>query len=221
MSRPPRQSNKEHVRTLVFACVAVTAVALAPAPVLRASGGHLRRARLPSAGWVTANDDTSGSLFYFNEHTGESQWFPPQGYGAQVVWRVVPGSGVDPLTEHTIRNGEEQVLGRWDMLQQSVYISRMQCIVQVAADGTATLVSTGKPPTAVRLPNDASWYNIWLSNGERKTLVNGEQIALDCKNPDGAFYTIWCEETAYMGSDGQYSDDGNWMWTGAEWVSAR
>ena len=105
------------------------------------------------------------------------------------------------------------------MLEQNLYISRMQCIVQVAADGTATLVSTGKPPTAVRAPND-SWYSVWLTNGEQHALVNGEQIGLDCKNPEGYFFTVTCEEDASAYGK-QYSDDGNWMWNGTEWVPAR
>ena len=88
---------------------------------------------------------------------GESSWDPPQqgfgaqqGYGAQVVWNLMPVSGAYQPAPGSVGNGQEQVLGRYDMVEQSVYVSREQCAVQVAADGSAKLVSLGKPPTLVR-----------------------------------------------------------------------
>ena len=51
---------------------------------------------------------------------------------------------------YTLRNGDEQVLSRWNMMQESGYVSRMQCLVKILPDGTPMLTSIGKAPTLVR-----------------------------------------------------------------------
>ena len=68
------------------------------------------------------------------------------------------------------------VLGRFDMAEQKLTVSRAQCIVRVAPDGTAVVESLGKRPTGLRRHGNAPWYGI--SQGYH-TLVDGEQIALD------------------------------------------
>ena len=191
--------------------------------------------------WTTATDETSGATYYYNEQTGEAQWEPPQGYGgAQALWHAVPTSGV--YSQYAMRSGEEQVLGRFDMVEQSPYVSRQQCLVRVAADGTATVISTGKPPTLIRAHCDAPWFvlrksrtlydvvendDIWqqLLQGLEGThvLSDGEQISLDIRNPEAAVLTIRCQDEvtgAVGGYDAQYSDDGSWKWDGAEWIPA-
>ena len=148
-----------------------------------------------------------------------------------------------PLTEYTVRAGTEQVLGRYDMFQQNLYVSRAQCLVSVAADGVCTLVSIGKPPTVFRPHGDTSWYSLTREDGPY-FLQNGDHIGLVWKEPEAAFYQVACEDGQSDGIHGvaqlaqhgdyhsgtwqgfasgsidrmQYSDDGQWMWNGHEWV---
>jgi len=199
---------------------------------------HVQRVRTVTAqsGWIAAVDEESGHTYYYNEQTGQSQWeFPQQSY-ARVLWRVVPGHWDEPpsnqwgmgktrstgvKSEYTICNGEEQVLGRFDMFEEDPYVSREQLTIKVDDDGNAHLFSIGKPPTALRGHRiGALWYGI--KKGEHVSLADGEHISLDCKNPEAAFFTISREETAdAAGCDVQYSDDGEWLWDGREWLPAR
>ena len=237
------------LRCTVLACLAAMAPALTPTPVLRAPLGRGQRSRqvfAQLAGWTSHVDEESGLAYYCDAQTGECQWEPPQaaaaqqqGYGAQVTWRLVPTTGVCNVA-FNVGNDQQQVLGRSHMTEQSLYVSRKQCIVQVAPDGTATLVSIGKPLTLYRAHNDAPWCGIRKSkplgddigydDGGTHVLADGEQISLDMREPEAAVFTILCqqeerrEESADVGGGygSQYfSDDGNWMWNGAEWVPAR
>lgn len=197
-------------------------VARPPAP------RSLPAAQLP--GWTTLVDQDSGSTYFCNEQTGQCQWEPPDS-GAQMIWRVVPTAGV--LTDHAVRGGEEQVLGRFDMADPSPYVSRKQCLVQVAANGSgATLVSTGKPLTLYRAHSSAPWYvlrksrplgdDIGYDDATTHALSDGEQISIDMRNPEGAIFTVCCcqADGSAGGTDDrvQYSEDGLWVWNGAEWV---
>ena len=49
-----------------------------------------------------------------------------------------------------VQSGEELVLSRWNMEVQKLHVSREQCTVSVLGDGTASLLSCGKPPTLWR-----------------------------------------------------------------------
>jgi len=153
--------------------------------------------------------------------------------GAQVVWELVPYYGAYPVSNRggldQIRNGQEQILGRYDMVQQDPYVSRAQCVVNVGADGTATLTSVGKPPTMVRAYDGDPWTNI--RKGETHVLSDGEQINVVCimsahSIRPSTIYTIRCYAdgtgtgTDTSSDDIQYSEDGYWMWNGAEWVPA-
>ena len=112
---------------------------------------------------MTGVDEATGATYYYNEQTGVSQWEPPAvgldqslveecqaatalGYnaqaGTQVVWILAPSDTV--LHEYAVRNGEEQVLGRNDMVKPNPYVSREQCLLRVADDGTASVVAKGK-----------------------------------------------------------------------------
>jgi hypothetical protein len=236
------------VRAHTFACLATwaalqlqpvpallaRALQLQPAPALlvRAPRDRVQRTRPLFAqlvGWTTQVDAASGETYYCDEQTGQCQWEPPQATTAQgsyrgqvvqeVVWRLVPTTGV--YSEYAVRNGEEQVLGRADMAEPSRHVSERQCIVQVAADGSAELISVGDLCTLVRPRDGAPWKRI-ATFGTRD-LADGKQISLNREDPEGAIFTIRCqEESADMGGgDGvQYSDDGQWMWTGTEWTPA-
>ena len=89
--------------------------------------------------------------------------YPPQqpgGYG-QGSWRVCSTKGVC----YTVRNGEQQVLGRFDLDPQPPTVSRMKCMLQVGNDGTATMVSLGRGPTGVRENYNTPWA--WLQKDQR------------------------------------------------------
>jgi hypothetical protein len=150
------------------------------------------------------------------------QGYPQQGYqqqgypqpGAPGTWRLEAFSGVVGHSRHIpgrerpeylqlpyqIQLGGEMVLSRWNMANPSPYVSRMQCLVSVAPDGTATLSPTGKPATGVRQGPGAPWY--WLYKGQSQVLSPGCQISLDEKNPEGAVFTCQLGD-ALQGGYGQ------------------
>lgn len=72
---------------------------------------------------------------------------------------------------YKLRNGEMQVLSRWNMAQQKLTVSRVQCAVRVAASGAATLTSCGKGPTLWR-----AWGGPWnaLHREERRAPLGTE-----------------------------------------------
>jgi len=228
------------VMATLAVCLVVPAAVLrpgGPAAVLRPGGmpSPARTSKLLAGGWVTGVDEASGATYYYNEATGKSQWGPPK-----VVWRVAPGHWDEPpaghwggskqstgvASEYALRNGQTQVLGRYDMIEQSLYVSRAQCAVQVDADGTATLVSLGKSPTVLRGRVGGSRYpSPWFGLRKEKphVLISGEEIGLEWAKPEAAFFTISCEEDSADagGYEQHYSDDGEWMWNGSEWIAIR
>ena len=167
-------------------------------------------------GWMTAVDQASGQTYYINEQTGHSQWEPPQaampyGYGspheghnarhasAQVIWWLAPASGV--LNEYIVRNGEEQVLGRYDMVEQNPYVSRAQCLVRVAADGTASVLSIGKAQTFI-VKGPRSF--LVLRKDQTHVLKHGEQIALRKDPRSGsmlAVFTVYAQQGDFAQGD--------------------
>ena len=125
--------------------------------------------------------DPSGQTFYFNKRTGQSQYEPPQFTTKEAQrdrsgqWYVFPAFGV--CSEYSVRTGEQQVLGCYDLLESKPAVAEVQCVLQVAADGTATLVSLGHRPTGLRAHQGAPWYG--LKRDATHVLAHGEQIALD------------------------------------------
>lgn len=126
------------------------------------------------AGWTTSFD-FDGTPYFCSDQTGECQWEPPQwaqqGQSAQVTWSVRGVAGVSGFTHpdgfthldryrdlpYFVQSGEELVLSRWNMEVQKLHVSREQCTVSVLGDGTASLLSCGKPPTLWRSRTGASW----------------------------------------------------------------
>jgi len=159
-------------------------------------------------GWVTDVDEASGATYYFNHLTGESQWAPPQAAqqssGAQIFWRLAASSGVAESTTmtgidyqnwgleavatkpYTLAGGDEQVLGRYNMLQQKLTVSRRQCTVRCLYDGTATLSSWGRGPTMWR-ERGGPWCTVGVLDS--LVLTDGDQVGLDVNDPDGAVFT--------------------------------
>lgn len=184
---------------IAIACLVATAAALRPAPALA-----LRRPLdrvdtrkstvLAQNGWITGVDEASGLTYYYNEQTGQLQWDPPQaamglqGSGAQILWRLVPTAGV--YSEFIVCNGKELVLGCADMIEQVPTVSQVQCLIQVAADGSATLVSLGERPTGLRVRRGAPAFG--LRKKARHVLADGNEIALDGVSMTG-LYTCQAE----------------------------
>ena len=156
-----------------------------------------------------------------------------QNYGnydaTQVLWRVAGFCGVAgfnffqenevvaygkagsslvyiPLP-YTLRNGDEQVLSRWNMLKQKLTVSRKQSTVRILNDGTATLTSIGRGPTLWRARGDA-WYE--LRNGESLVLSDQDQVSLDCNDPEAAIFTCHDERAVQQDgyAQGGYAQDG-------------
>jgi len=132
-----------------------------------------------------------------------------QGYGAPVLWRLYGIAGIcghnqfsgavsdinmnrfDSVSDkygqlpYELIANEERVLGRWNMVQPANTVSRAQCKVTVYPEGQAMLTSIGKPPTLLR-SQGGQWNAIY--NGQTQMLQNGDQIAMDANNPEGAVF---------------------------------
>lgn len=157
----------------------------------------------PASPWTTAVDPSSGVTYYYNEQTGQARWDPPhQAHrhegshgGAQMIWRVASVSGWGPMGSagrYTLRTGRCHliVLGRYDMelhAPRRPYVSRRQCEVQLQADGTITLTSTGQPPTLWRPRDRSEW--VALNGGDWLTLTDGDQVSVDAHDPESTVFT--------------------------------
>ena len=126
---------------------------------------------------------------------GFSGVFPVSGKTGQHWQRKTSG------VQYTLRPGDEQVLSRWNMISQKITVSREQCAVKVLADGTALLTSRGRGPTLWR-EHDGRWYA--LGKGESVHLSDGDQVSLDCNEPDGTVFV--CHESPIQ--QDAYEQDG-------------
>ena len=158
---------------------------------------------------------------YYNQ-----QQQPPQGlYGTPVVWSLAGLSGVIGFSNvanfvgyniatmanpeyyamdyrflpYMLRNGDEQVLRRWNLVRQKLTVSRVQCTVAVSADGTATLTSYGKGPTLWRAYG-GPWNGLYY--GQAQVLADGDQIALDWHHPESAVFAVGCQLDQSGGAGG-------------------
>ena len=107
---------------------------------------------------------------------------------APVLWQV-GSKGIDAAL-YELRIGQDMTLGRYDTRKQSPYVSRAQCQIACAADGTAHLYSCGKPVTGYRRRDGNKWSWNWLSNGETQVLAHGSQVSLDSRDTEGAVFTV-------------------------------
>uniref|UniRef100_A0A7S2N8S6 WW domain-containing protein n=1 Tax=Haptolina brevifila TaxID=156173 RepID=A0A7S2N8S6_9EUKA len=101
---------------------------------------------------------------------------------------------------YILRNGEMQVLSRWNMAIPSMTVSRVQANVRVSADGTATLMCCGKGPTLWR-----AWGGSWsaLYKDEQHVLADGDQVSLDCNNPEAAVFSCHLQSGTQQASYAQ------------------
>ena len=95
----------------------------------------------------------------------------------------------DMSTCYTIRNGEQQFLGRSDHgpLAMSKTVSREQCSITIGNDGFGIVTSMGRRPTGVRENYATPWA--WLYKDQRKVIADGTMISLDAKNPERHVFT--------------------------------
>lgn len=192
---------------LCFAVVMLQAVEAVVSPARAALltkgvvGEAAARSSLPlkmydGHGWVTTFDQSSGDGYYDQQ----------QRYNGQVLWNLVGNSGVRGFSiafsgarsgyyqqdyrflPYALRNGEEQVLSRWNMVRQKPTVSRMQCVIQVSLDGVATLTSCGRGPTLWR-QHGGGW--VALYNGDYVSLSEGDQVGLDWHDPEAAVFTCY------------------------------
>ena len=75
------------------------------------------------------------------------------------------------------------------MFEQQLTVSRRQAVVRVLADGTAALTSCGRGATLWRARGGA-W--VALQWGDSLLLTDGDQVSVDCNDPEGAVFT--CQE---------------------------
>jgi len=90
------------------------------------------------------------------------------------------------------------MLGRFDMVEQDPYVSRAQCLVQVSADGTASVTSIGKAATfIIKASGDRGWRSsVILRKNQQHLLQDGERIALKKNQVSGAMLGVF---TVYAG----------------------
>ena len=105
---------------------------------------------------------------------------------------------------HQLQPGMKVTLGRGDMQQPHNGVSRQQCMFEVGFDGSAYLVSKGKPPTG--LFRNGAWYS--LDTDERQRLYDGDQVSLDCYNPENALF--WCQVMQGGGGQQGYGQQGGY-----------
>ena len=137
----------------------------------------------------------------------------PQGYLEQPVLALDGAVGVTGFAysmqahdrylhlPYVLRLGEEQVLSRWNMVRQKLTVSREQCKVAVAADGAALLLSTGRGPTMWRSRAASEWpCGPWnaLYSGQVRVIEDGDQLSLDCNDPDDAVLFVADSKTGAM-----------------------
>ena len=109
-------------------------------------------------------------------------------------------SGLSPQPCPQAFPDPEQVLSRFHMFEQKLTVSRRQAVVQVLADGTAALTSCGRGPTLWRARGGA-WVALQL--GDSLLLTDGDQVSVDCNDPEGAVFT--CQEQSAAQQGGGYS----------------
>jgi len=129
-----------------------------------------------------------------------------QNFGAQTVARIKPTVGVHG--EYTIKCGDDHVLGRYDMLRQNAYISRVSGLVKVENDGTTHVTAMGKLAMVVRPPG-GTWSV--LSMRQTHVLTDGTQISLKANEPEDAIFTVYIED-----ENGQRAQGGNGQQNGMQ-----
>ena len=133
-----------------------------------------------------------------------------RGFGALRLDRLALGQahgdyGKDyRFLPYAVRCGDEHVLSRWNMIRQKLTVSRVQAVVRVDGDGTASLISQGKGPTLWRERGRGPWYA--LDRLACAPLSDGDMVSLDWHDPEAAVFRVTCvvdEQGAYARAHAQ------------------
>lgn len=161
---------------LSFSCTALVAPSLRRSNAVRAgfagkAASRSKRSGTISMYWHVFPRDYSDSNFLDDGRTYE---------------------GTILTKEYHIEPGESRNLGREDLgtyAYQSPNVDEVQCILQVAEDGSAVYAyAQGRTPTGWRTRPDEPWR--WMQPGESTTLQSGWKVSLDCNNPESAVYKM-------------------------------
>ena len=114
-----------------------------------------------------------------------------------VAYRLEHGRDGRPCQlPYLVSADEDKVLSRYNMINQKQSVSRGQCKVRVFSGGGALLISRGESPTLWRRAG-GPWNMLYKD--EEQSLSDGDQISLDCDDPEGAVFVC----TAPGGVGGQ------------------
>ena len=171
---------------LSFSCTALVAPSLRRSNAVRAgfagkAASRSKRSGTISMYWHVFPRDYSDSNFLDDGRTYE---------------------GTILTKEYHIEPGESRNLGREDLgtyAYQSPNVDEVQCILQVAEDGSAVYAyAQGRTPTGWRTRPDEPWG--WMQPGESTTLQSGWKVSLDCNNPESAVYKSMCDNIGHNAS---------------------
>ena len=178
-------------------------------------------------GWMMKVDEATQSPYYYNYQTGEARWQSPYQGNNLALWRLDGYNGVAGFSgvagfaasskynffqlEHgregrpcqlpyTLGVGDEQALSRWNMIDQKLTVSRKQAIIECNSDGSLKVTSEGKGPTLLRGMQTTGGQWVGLYKGDSVILSDGDQLSLDCNDPEAAVFS--CEGA--MGGGGGY-----------------
>jgi len=164
----------------------------------------------------------------FNEHTDQNpgrqspadqnpvfQIATATQQGVVCTMKSATGWGPRFAGKYKLRNGDEEILGRYDMDLQKPYrpwVSREQCVVRVSPDGAVTLTSRSQyVPTLWRQPG-GSW--VALYRDDALTLSDGDHVGLDCNDPEGTVFVCTLEGATQQGDhtmqQGRYHQQGGY-----------
>ena len=125
-----------------------------------------------------------------------------------MIWHVFPRDGATGMitTEYFVERGQQQALGRYDMVEyegQKMHIAPDQCVVVAAEDGSCLYVyAQGTTPTGWRTSPYEQWT--WMQPGESVALENGHKVSLDYQYPESAVFKFqrsgWAQEYGMQGS---------------------
>ncbi|EOD07410.1 hypothetical protein EMIHUDRAFT_121122 [Emiliania huxleyi CCMP1516] len=191
------------LRLLALACLSSLAAALTPASAPRAPISRSPRTAAPVAQqWAT--DQGYQQQGYPQQQGGypDQQGYQEQGYQQQGQGYAAAPAPFDNQPQglpfgwvcnaagtcFVVRPGEDHIIGRNDLPVPKNTISRSQCQIQVSADGTAKVMSCGKPETGY-----ASGGRPWefLRCYESRQLQNGDLISLDKNDLESAMFTCY------------------------------
>ena len=143
----------------------------------------------------------------YNGQQGPPRIYAPQDYRAPVLWSVLGFSGVTGFTgvaekyctlPYSLRSNDEFVLSRKNMVHPQLTVSRIQAIVQAFPDSTAMVTSHGRGPTLWRGAGSGGQWSP-LFKGEWRFLEEGDQVSLDCNNPENAVFACVRQQAVQRG----------------------